>query len=120
MITDGSAAPPGPTGAIGLQDEDGERVLHLLGDVDTEVVAAFEAEHGRDIGRVDALDAAAVTFISSAGAAFLLRTLRASTAAGHPRPLLRRSSPALERVLALPALEQAVRRGPDASRPVDG
>jgi anti-anti-sigma regulatory factor len=74
------------------------------------VVRTFEDEQAADPVHVDAVDADAVTFISSVGVALLLQCAAAGPAGG---PVLRRSSPRLDRILELTQLAQAFRRPPE-------
>jgi anti-anti-sigma factor len=105
-------------GSITIGDEglDG-RVLWLRGDVDTAVAAQFTSAQGRDRVAVDAIDAGAVSFISSSGLAVLLLCAEASRAAGR-RAVLRAASPQVERALQLAGIEGLFPRPEsDASAP---
>jgi anti-anti-sigma factor len=98
--------PPLP-GSITVEDEGpGRRVLCLRGDVDTAVAVQFRTLQGREPAVVDAIDAGAVSFISSSGLTVMLLCAEASATAGH-RPLLRASSPPVARALRLAGLESA-------------
>jgi anti-anti-sigma factor len=107
--------PVGVSGAIVVQREPGGLVLCLSGEVDGAVVAAFEQVHGAMPVPVAHIDAAAVTFIGSAGLALLLRWVDVAAAAGQPLTL-RRSSARLDRLLRLTGLDTVVARGGDAER----
>jgi anti-anti-sigma regulatory factor len=87
-------------GSIGVEDEGGRRVLFLRGELDGAVVARFRAQQGSEPVVVDAIDAAAVTFISSTGVAVMLRCVEASAAAGRT-PVLRSSSHVVDQVLEM-------------------
>jgi anti-anti-sigma regulatory factor len=91
-------------GSIDVEDESGGRVLFLRGDLDSAVVARFWALRGAEPVVVDAIDAAAVTFISSTGVAVMLRCAEASAAAGRS-PVLRASSHVVDRVLQISAID---------------
>src|SRR4051812_3972189 len=95
-------------GSMSIEHEGDRRVLHLRGDVDTAVAERFKAQHGR-APVVDAIDAAEVPFMSPPALAVLLRCSEASLAAGR-RPVLRASSPAVERLLKLSGLDGAIAR----------
>ena len=75
-------------------------MLRLRGDVDTAVATRFAGSQRRDRVVVDAIDAGAVTFISSSGLALLVMCVEASTAAGTT-PVLRAASRPVERALQL-------------------
>lgn len=87
-------------GSIDVEDEGSHRVLYLRGELDAAVVARFRALQGSEPVVVDAIDAGAVTFISSTGVAVMLRCTEASVAAGRS-PVLRASSRAVDRVLEM-------------------
>lgn len=105
QIWAGAAAP----GVITVLSEGANRVLCLAGEIDLGAVEAFNSRVGCNPSPVDVIDAQAVTFIGSVGVALMLRWVKASTEAGAP-PVLRRSSPALDRVLKLTHLDEAIRR----------
>ena len=86
----------------------GETVLRLTGEIDAAVVAAYEDEHGAQPEPIDAVDAEAVTYISSRGIAFLLQWADAAPNA----PVLRRSSRQLDRMLQLSGLTEVFQRPP--------
>jgi anti-anti-sigma factor len=101
---------PTPAGAITIEHEDaGRRVLCLSGDVDTAVATHFTTSQGRRRVAVDAIDAGAVTFISSSGLALLLLYAEASVAAGR-NPVLRAASPRVERALQLAGIDSVFPR----------
>jgi anti-anti-sigma regulatory factor len=84
-------------------------VLCLGGDIDSAVVEHFKDQNGREPVAVDAIDAGAVTFISSVGLAIMLRCVDASLAAGRP-PVLRASSHPVDRLLQLMGMESSFAR----------
>jgi anti-anti-sigma factor len=103
--------PPGtPAGSITVEIEGNRRVLCLRGDVDSAVVARFRNEYGPKPPAVDAIDAGAVSFISSTGLAIMLRCSDAAVAAGRERPVLRSASHVMERVLRLAGLDSVLLR----------
>jgi anti-anti-sigma regulatory factor len=85
-------------GAVTLQREPGGLVLRLTGEVDAAVVARFTADPDHQPVPVAAIDAGAVTFISSAGVALMLLWAQAPSTGGRP-VLLRRSARCVDRVL---------------------
>jgi len=90
-----------PAGSITIEHEGSDRhVLCLRGDVDTAVATEFTRSQGRDRAAVDAIDAGAVSFISSSGLALMLVCVETSLAAGR-RPVLRAASRAVDRALQL-------------------
>jgi anti-anti-sigma factor len=91
-------------GSIDVEEESSGRVLFLRGELDSAVVAQFRALRGAEPVVVDEIDAAAVTFISSTGVAVMLRCAEASVAAGRS-PVLRASSPVVDRVLQISAID---------------
>jgi anti-anti-sigma factor len=92
-------------GSITIEDDGpAGRVLCLRGDVDTAVAAQFTSAQGRDRVAVDAIDAGAVSFISSSGLALLLLCVEASLAAGRP-VVLRAASHQVERALRLAGID---------------
>ena len=101
---------PTPAGVITIEDEAADRrVLCLRGDVDTAVATHFTTSQGRRRVAVDAIDAGAVTFISSSGLALLLLYAEASIAAGRT-PVLRAASPRVERALQLAGIDSVFPR----------
>ena len=101
-------SPLRPLGEIRLRVEDGRCVLHLRGDIDTAVVAAFEADAGRGAqlpGRIDVIDAAEVTFLNSVGVRLLLQLTGPARAAGV-RPVVRRPSRATLQLLRVNRLRE--------------
>ncbi|MGZ6838905.1 MAG: STAS domain-containing protein [Frankiaceae bacterium] len=96
-------------GSITIEAEGDLRVLCARGELDSAVVQEFRDRQGREPLVVDAIDAGAVTFISSTGIAIILRCLEASKAAGRAA-VLRASSPRVDRVLQLSGMEGAFRR----------
>jgi anti-anti-sigma factor len=85
-------------GAVTLQREPDGLVLGLTGEVDAAVVGNFTADPAHQPVPVAAIDAGAVTFISSAGVALMLRWAQAASTDGRP-VLLRRSARCVDRVL---------------------
>jgi anti-anti-sigma regulatory factor len=107
---DAQHGPRPPAGAITIEHEAGDRrVLCLRGDVDTAVATRFTAGQGRERAVVDAIDADAVTFISSSGLALMLLCVEASLAAGR-RPVLRASSHQVDRALQLAGIDAVFAR----------
>jgi anti-anti-sigma factor len=102
-------------GSITIESEADRRVLFLRGDLDAAVVARFKAEQGRAPLVVDAMDAGAVTFISSSGLAIMLRAWEASVPEGR-HPGLRASAPCVDKLLRLSGMER-VFRPPDQGAP---
>jgi anti-anti-sigma factor len=85
-------------GAVTLEREPDGLVLRLTGEVDAAVVARFTTNPDHQPAPVAAIDAGAVTFISSAGVALMLRWAQAASTGGRP-VLLRRSAHCVDRVL---------------------
>jgi anti-anti-sigma factor len=97
--------PRSPAGSVTIERESaGQQVLCLRGDVDTAVATGFRRSQGRDRVAVDAIDAGAVSFISSSGLALMLVCVEASVAAGR-RPVLRAASRAVDRALQLAGID---------------
>jgi anti-anti-sigma factor len=102
---DAYPGPRSPAGSITIEREGAERqVLCLRGDVDTAVATAFTRSQGRDRVAVDAIDAGAVSFISSSGLALMLMSAEASIAAGR-NPVLRAASHPVARALQLAGMD---------------
>ena len=103
-----------PAGSITIEHEGATgRVLCLRGAVDTEVATRFTSAQGRERVAVDAIDAGAVTFISSSGLALMLIYVEASLAAGR-RPVLRAASRQVDRALLRAGIDGVFPRpGPD-------
>ncbi|WP_432511441.1 STAS domain-containing protein [Kineococcus sp. SYSU DK001] len=88
---------PGATGRVGVHDEPGRVVVHLAGEVDDELRPHLDdavddlTARLRERTRPVAVDAGDVTFMDSAGAAFLARlavTVRPARLTVHPsRPV---------------------------------
>jgi anti-anti-sigma factor len=98
-------------GSISVTRQGGRRILCLAGEIDAAVVARFEAEHGFQALDIDAVDAGAVTFIGAAGVELMLWWMQHSAAHGR-QPVLRTTSRAVERVLALTKLDGNFARPP--------
>jgi anti-anti-sigma factor len=99
-----------PAGSITIEHEASDRhVLCLRGDVDTAVATEFTRSPGRNRVAVDAIDAGAVTFISSSGLALMLVCVEASLAVGR-RPVLRAASRAVDRALQLAGIDSVFPR----------
>ena len=96
-------------GSIAVEVEGDRRVLVLRGDLDAAVVVAFEAAQRSEAVVVDAIDAAAVTFMSSRGIAVMLLTVEASRTAGRS-PVLRASSHPVDRLLQMSGIEDVFQR----------
>ena len=96
--------PPYPSGSVRLENTEDGTVLHLNGDIDNAAVDTYEdalAEPSNaSADLLIAVEAADVTFLNSAGVAFLVRQLAAARAAGH-KPELRRPSRVARRVLQI-------------------
>ncbi|WP_116450308.1 STAS domain-containing protein [Blastococcus litoris] len=92
-------------GAVTIEFEEPDRaVLCLRGDVDTGVATRFATARRRDRVVVDAIDAGAVSFISSSGLALMLMCAEASAAAGR-HPVLLAASHQVERALQLAGID---------------
>jgi anti-anti-sigma factor len=108
-----------PAGSITIEHENADRrVLCLRGDVDTEVATRFRSSQGRERVAVDAIDAGAVTFISSSGLALMLLCVEASRVAGR-HPMLRAASRPVERALRMAGIDSVFPRpepGADPAR----
>jgi anti-anti-sigma factor len=98
-------------GSISVTVQDNRRVLCLAGEIDAAVVARFEADHGFQALDIDAIDAGAVTFIGAAGIELMLWWMQHSAAHGR-QPVLRETSAAVDRVLALTKLDRDFIRPP--------
>lgn len=99
---------PALPGLITVEAEGDRRILVLRGDIDSAVVAKFTKNQGRELPAIDAIDAEAVSFLSSTGIAVLLRISEAAVAAGRDRPAFRSASPVTTRVLDLAGLDVRV------------
>jgi anti-anti-sigma factor len=111
-----------PAGTITIEAEGPERqVLCLRGDVDTAVATRFANAQRRDRVVVDAIDAGAVTFISSSALALMVMCAEASITAGR-HPVLRAASHQVDRALQLAGLESLFPRPEPGSgaRPAAG
>jgi len=107
---DARQAPRNPAGAITIEFEDVDRtVLCLRGDVDTAVATRFANAQRRDRVVVDAIDAGAVTFISSSALALMVMCAEASLAAGR-HPVLRAASHQVDRALQLAGIDSLFAR----------
>jgi anti-anti-sigma factor len=87
-------------GRIDLVEQDGVQVLHLRGDVDGLVVAAWEAVAPPAPRAAAAVDASGATFLDCRGLRFLLRETAETRRAGR-LPELRRPSRSVRRVVEL-------------------
>ncbi len=97
-------------GSITIEpDGDDRRVLCLRGDVDTAVATQFTRAQGRERVTVDAIDAGAVTFISSSGLALMILSVEASLRAGR-HPVLRAASHQVDRALRQAGVESVFPR----------
>jgi anti-anti-sigma factor len=99
-------------GSIAVEDEGDRRVLILRGELDAAVVSSFQATQRAEPVVVDAIDAAAVTFMSSTGVAVMLLSVEASRAAGRS-PVLRASSHVVDRLLRMSGIDDVFRRPGD-------
>ena len=115
---DAYPGPRSPVGSITIEREGADRqVLCLRGEVDTAVATGFTRSQGRDRVAVDAIDAGAVSFISSSGLALMLVCVEASLAAGR-RPVLRAASREVDRALRLAGIDSVFPRPePDKGSP---
>jgi anti-anti-sigma factor len=101
-------------GSITIEHESGgRRVLCLSGDVDSATVAEYEGLQGRLPVVVDVIDAGAVSFLSSAGLAVLVRCAEAAAAAGRV-PVLRAASGPVNRLLRIAGLDAYFSRPAEA------
>jgi len=100
-------------GAITIEEEGSLRVLRLRGELDSAAVARYQELRRSETGVVDAIDAAGVSFISSTGLAVMIRSAEASLAAGRS-PVLRASSPAVDRLLQMSGMDDLFLRAPSA------
>jgi len=101
------------SGSITIEHEEaGRRVLCMRGDLDAAVMAQFGRLQGREPVVVDAIDAGAVTFLSSTALALMVRCVEASAASGRPA-VLRAASHPVNRLLQLAGMDSAFPR-PDA------
>jgi anti-anti-sigma regulatory factor len=98
-------------GRITIEAEGDRRVLCLHGEIDSAVVEWFHDGQRRRPVIVDAIDAGAATFICSTALALMLRSVEESRAADRS-PVLRASSPIVDRVLQLAGLAAAFARPP--------
>ena len=98
-------------GSIAVEDEGGQQVLFLRGELDGAVVASFQAARRAQPVVIDAIDAAEVTFISSTGVAVMLLAVEASLAAGRS-PVLRASSHVVDRLLQISGIDDVFPRPP--------
>jgi anti-anti-sigma factor len=96
-------------GSISVQPEGQETVLCLVGEIDGLVVAQFEESVGHEYPAVDAFDAGATTFLSSAALRLVLAIRERSLASGRPA-VLRSTSPALDRILDVTGLTEVFGR----------
>ena len=110
--------PRPPAGSITIEHEGADRrVLCLSGDVDTAVATEFTRAQGRDRVAVDAIDAGAVSFVSSSAVALMLGYVEASLAAGR-RAELRAASRVVDRALQLAGIDSLFPRPePDKGAP---
>jgi anti-anti-sigma factor len=107
-----------PAGSISIEHEAADRhVLCLRGDVDTAVATEFTRSQGRDRVAVDAIDAGAVSFISSSGIALMLVCVEVSHASGRGA-VLRAASRVVDRALQLAGIDSVFPRPePDKGPP---
>jgi anti-anti-sigma factor len=85
-------------GRIDLVDEDGGAVLRLHGEVDTLVVAAWQASTPPGARAPVAVDVSAATFLDCRGLRLLVQETEGARRAGRV-PELRRPSRAVQRLL---------------------
>ena len=96
-------------GLISIAQDGDQRVLCLSGEIDAAVVQAFDELNGAQPVAVDAIDAAAVSFMAAAGVGLMLRCRRESAAQGRPA-LLRQSAPPVDRVPQLTGTSSHLRQ----------
>jgi anti-anti-sigma factor len=95
------ALPEAAPGAIAVVEEDGVRVLRLSGEIDSQVVAAYDGPAAPVLPAGAAvIDASAVTFLDCRGLGFLVRQTGAARRAGG-RPVLRRPTRIVQRVIEM-------------------
>ena len=99
---------PALPGSMTVEADGDRRILVLRGDIDSAVVARFTKDQGRELPAIDAIDAGAVSFLSSTGIAVLVRLAEAALSAGRNPPALRSASPVTTRVLDLAGLDVRV------------
>lgn len=94
-------------GSVTIEHEaGGRRVLCLSGHVDSATVAEYEKRQGRFPVVVDAIDAGAVSFLSSAGLAVMVRCCAEAAATVGRRPVLRAASAPVNRLLHAAGIER--------------
>ena len=96
-------------GTITVDDEAGQTVLCLAGEVDFAVVEEFERATAGRLPAVDVVDAGAATFLSSSGVRLLIRVRQEAAARGRP-VVLRAASPQVDRVLRMARLMEGFGR----------
>ena len=87
-------------GGIDLVDEDGGPVLRLHGEVDSLVVAAYDAASSPGRRPAVAVDLAAATFLDGPGLRLLVRATEATRRSGRV-PELRRPSHTVRRMVEI-------------------
>ena len=93
-----------PTGGIDLVEEDGGPVLRLRGEVDSLVVAAWDAvPHGSR--SAVAVDLSAATFLDVPGLRLLLRATEGTRRSGRV-PELRRASRTVQRMVEIAGVQR--------------
>lgn len=85
-------------GTISDVDEDGVPVLRLCGEIDSTVVAAYEAATAGVARQATVVDASRATFLDCRGLGLLVRRTQDARRAGQ-RPLLRRPARIVRRVV---------------------
>jgi anti-anti-sigma factor len=106
-------------GSVTIEHEaGGRRVLCLSGDVDSTAVAEYESRQGRLPVVVDVIDAGAVSFLSSAGLAMMVRCAQAAATVGR-HPVLRAASAPVNRLLRAAGVESYFPRS-ESTQPVAG
>ncbi|WP_166509674.1 STAS domain-containing protein [Blastococcus sp. TF02-8] len=86
-----------PFGAIDLVDEEAGPVLRLRGEVDSAVVARWDAS-GQHHGRAVAVDVSGTTFLDCRGLRLVVRETEAARRSGR-MPELRRPSSSVRRLV---------------------
>jgi len=94
---DGQATPAG-SGGIDLVEQDGVQVLRLRGEVDSVVVAAWQASAPATPRAAVAVDASAATFLDCRGLRLLLQETAETRRSGR-LPELRRPSRVVRRLV---------------------
>ena len=92
-------------GDIDLVEEDGGPVLRLRGEVDSLVVAAYDAAPSPGRRPAVAVDLSAATFLDGPGLRLLLRATEATRRSGR-LPELRRASHTVQRMIEIAGVQR--------------